>query len=471
MEKFFKLKAYGTKPGTEILAGFTTFFTMAYIIFVNPAMLASTGMNQSGVFVATCVAAAIGTLLMALLANLPYAQAPGMGLNAFFTYTVCMGMGFVWQEALAMVFICSLIAIVLTVTKVRQSLLLAIPRSLQNAIGGAIGLFIAYIGIKNANIIDFSATAAGLTAGDTAVPELVKFNNGPVLLALFGLVLVIVLLVFKVKGALLIGIIASTAIGALLQGAFGVSMAMQLTDIKFDMSAVSSVKEVAFSFFGKPGLGSLFTDPNRVFLTIIAILAFTLTDIFDTIGTFIGTGRHSGIFTDKDEAALKTGSGFKTRIERGLFADMTATLCGSLLGTSNVTTYVESSAGIGVGGRTGLSSLVTGILLLLCVPLASVAGIVPASATAPALIIVGVLMMGSFAHIKWNDFEEAVPVFFTVIFMVFSYSISNGIAAGFIFYCIVKLCRGKVKEIHPILAGTAAVFLISFILQAIQSVT
>jgi AGZA family xanthine/uracil permease-like MFS transporter len=444
---------------------------MAYIIFVNPEMLATTGMNQAGVFVATCVAAAIGTLLMALVANLPYAQAPGMGLNAFFTYTVCMGMGFAWQEALAMVFLCSLAAIVLTVTKVRRSLLLSIPRSLQNAIGGAIGLFIAYIGVKNANIIGFSGTSEISTAGSAAVPELVKFNSGPVLLSLFGLVLIIVLMLLKVKGALLIGIVGATAVGAILQLCFGADMSMQLTNIKFDLSAVSEVRDVAFSFFGSPGLGSLFSNPDKVFMSIIAILAFTLTDIFDTIGTFIGTGRQSGVFTDKDEAALKTGSGFKTRIERGLFSDMLATLCGSLLGTSNVTTYVESSAGIGVGGRTGLSSLVTGVLLLLCVPLASVAGVVPSAATAPALIIVGVLMMSSFTSIKWNDFEEAVPVFFTVIFMVFSYSISNGIAAGFLFYCIVKLCRGKIKEIHPILAVTAGVFLLSFILQAVQAMS
>lgn len=462
MEGFFKLKQYGTNTRTEIIAGFTTFFTMAYIVFVNPSILATTGMNANGVFVATCISAAIGTLLMAFYANLPYAQAAGMGLNAFFAYTVCGSLGFVWQEALAMVFICGIIGIIVTVSGIRRSLIAAIPRSLQHAIGGAIGLFIAYIGIKNAGIVEFVSTSEGYTAGAIAVPQLTTFNSPGVLLALIGIVLIAVLMILKVKGALLIGIIVTTVIG----------IPMGITDVShislFDMSAVGDIKEVAFSLFGNPGLGSLFSDPARLFVAIAAIIAFSLTDIFDTVGTFIGTGRSSGIFTDEDEERLRKGSGgFKTRIERGLVADSVASFCGSFLGTSNVTTYVESAAGIGVGGRTGLTSLTTGILMLLCIPFASVVGVVPAQATAPALIIVGILMMSSFADIKWGDFEEALPAFFTVLIMSFCYSISYGIAAGFIFYCLVKIFKGKLKEIHPILAGSAIIFIANFILQAI----
>ncbi len=463
MEKLFRLKKYGSNVRTELLAGITTFFTMAYIIFVNPNILSSTGMNWNGVFVATCLAAAVGTLIMSFLANLPYAQAPGMGLNAFFAYAVCASMGFAWQEALAMVFICGLISVTLTVTKVRKSLLLSIPRSIQNAIGGAIGLFIAYIGLKNAGILEFAGTAEGLTTGAAAVPRLVNFTDRGVQLALIGLLIMVVLMLLKIKGALFIGIIATTVIGI----PMGI---VDLSNIKwFDMSAVADVKEVAFAFFGNTGFSSMFGDPTRIFLAITAIIAFSLTDIFDTIGTFIGTGRQSGIFTDEDEKHLREGGQLSTRLERGLLADMIATVCGSLFGTSNVTTYVESATGISAGGRTGLTSLTTGILLLLCIPFASVVGIVPAQATAPVLILVGVLMMASFMHIRWDSFEEALPVFFTVVIMAFGYSISYGIAAGFIFYCIAKICTGKIKEIHPLLGGAALFFILNFVLQAVTA--
>jgi len=464
MEKFFGLKEKGTSVRTESVAGLTTFFTMAYIMFVNPSILSLTGMSWGGVFVATILATVVGTLIMGLVANVPYAVAPGMGLNAFFTFSVCFGLGFAWQEAMAMVFICGLINILITVTKLRKAIIKSIPRSLQLAIGGGIGLFIAYIGVKNAGFIDFAATSEGLTPGADAVPQLIHFNSAGPLLALIGLALIITLMVVKVKGALLIGIIATTIIGI----PMGVT---RIPEKLFDMSALSGFGEVSFAFFGSPGIGSLFSHgANLIPIVLITIFSFSLSDTFDTIGTFIGTGRKSGIFDAEDEKALSESKGFKSRMDKALFADATATSIGALLGTSNTTTYIESAAGIGVGGRTGLTSVFVAFLFLLCLPFAALFGIVPAEATAPALIVVGILMAEAFADIKWKELHEAIPAFFTVVIMTFAYNISYGIAAGFIFYCIVKLFKKEFKDVHPIIVGATLLFLLNFILLAVNKI-
>ena len=460
MEKFFKLKEHGTNVRTEIIAGITTFFTMAYIIFVNPSILSETGMSWDGVFAATIIAAVVGTLIMALVANVPYAVAPGMGLNAFFTYTVCMNLGFVWQEAMAMVFICGLINILITVTKIRKSIIKAIPKSLQLAVGGGIGLFIAYIGMKNAGFLSYGSTADGVTSGAAVVPSLVNFSDLGSVVALIGLVIIVVLMLFKVKGAILWGIIATTVV-AVMTGLVHLPPASEIF-----VNKTGAVKEVAFSFFGNPGLGSMFSDPSKILVVIITIFSFSLSDTFDTIGTFIGTGRKAGIFDEKDEAELANSSGFKSKMDKALFADSIATSVGALAGTSNTTTYVESAAGIGVGGRTGLTSVVTAVLFLLCLPFASLFGLVPSEATAPALIVVGVLMAESFSGIKWDDIEEALPSFLTILIMSFAYNISYGIAAGFIFYCITKIVKGKAKEVHPILYVSTILFIINFIVLA-----
>ena len=459
MEKFFKLKQHNTDIRTELMAGLTTFFTMAYIIFVNPSILNDAGMSWDGVFVATIIATVIGTLIMGLVANVPYAVAPGMGLNAFFTYTVCFGLGFAWQEAMAMVFICGLINIIITVTKIRKYIIKAIPKSLQLAIGGSIGLFIAYIGIKNAGFLTYGATASGVTAGADIVPALANFNDPGAIIALVGLVIIVVLMMMKVKGAMLIGIIAATLI-ALISGF--VSLPGQLLENK-----IGAVGDVAFAFFGKPGIGSMFSEPSKILPVILVIFAFSLTDTFDTVGTFIGTGRKSGIFDEKDEKALEESSGFKSKMDKALFADSVATSIGALAGTSNTTTYIESAAGIGVGGRTGLTSVFTAILFILCLPFAALFGIVPPQATAPALIVVGVLMAEAFTGIKWGDIDEAVPAFLTVLVMAFAYNISYGIAAGFIFYCIGKIVRGKAKDVHPILYVATVLFILNFVVLAI----
>lgn len=449
MENFFKLKENGTNVRTEILAGFTTFFAMAYIIMVNPDLLSQTGMPWGAVFLSTIIASIIGTLVMGLFANVPYAQAPGMGLNAFFTFTVVFALGFEWQEALAMVFLCGVINILITVTRIRKLIIKAIPESLQNAIGGGIGIFIAYLGFVNVGLLSFGA----------GVPEIVPLNTANVLLALFGIALTVVLLIRKVPGAIFIGIVITTLLGIPL----GVT---ELGETISFSEALSQLPETFGAAFGNPGLLSLFSDSSKIPMVLMTIFAFSLADTFDTIGTFIGTGRKSGIFSEEDQRALETSTGFKSKMDRALFADATATSIGAIFGTSNTTTYVESAAGIGAGGRTGLTSVVVAVLFFLSAFFAPVISAIPSAATTPALVIVGIMMLSSFSEINWNDFEDAVPAFFGGIFMALCYSISYGIAAGFIFYCIVKVFKNEAKDIHPVLWVSTALFILDFIVRA-----
>lgn len=450
MEKFFKLKENGTTVGREIIAGLTTFFAMAYIIVVNPTLLSESGMEWGAVFLATIIASIIGTLVMGLVANVPYAQAPGMGLNAFFVYTVCFGLGFTWQQALSMVFICGLINIIITVTKLRKFIIKSIPRSLQNAIGGGIGIFVAYLGLLNVGIINFGS----------GVPALSTLNQPTFWLFLIGLALTIVLLVCNVKGAILIGIVVTALLG--------IPMDVTVTSNTVSFTEACAALPTTFgAIFTSAGLPSLFTDMAKLPLVLVTIFSFSVSDTFDTIGTFIGTGRRTGIFSDEDEKTMESNSGFKSKMDRALFADATATSIGAIFGTSNTTTYVESAAGIGAGGRTGLTSVIVALCFALSAFLATFVSAIPFAATAPALVVVGVMMMSAFKEIKWDDFNEAVPAFFAGVFMALCYSISYGIAAGFIFYCIVKICKGKAKEIHPILWVVTALFILNFILLAL----
>lgn len=450
MEKLFHLKENGTKLSTEIVAGLTTFFAMSYIIVVNPGLLSKAGMEWGAVFLATIISAIVGTLVMGLVANVPYAQAPGMGMNAFFVYTVCFALKFTWQQALSMVFICGILNIVITVTKIRKYIIKAIPVGLQNAIGGGIGIFVAYIGFLNVKMIDFSA----------GIPEIPKLNQPVFWVFLIGLILIVTLLILKVKGAILIAIAATTVIGI----PFGVTTLGET--ISFT-EACSQLPSTFLAIFREGGIGSLFTDLSKLPLVLITIFSFSISDTFDTIGTFIGTGRRSGIFSAEDEAAMESGAGFKSKMDKALFADATATSVGALFGTSNTTTFVESAAGIGAGGRTGLTSVVVAICFALSAFLSTFVSAVPAAATAPALVVVGIMMMSSFKDIDWSDLEEAVPAFFAGIFMALCYSISYGIAAGFIFYVLVKLCKRQVKEINPILWVCTGLFVLNFVLLAL----
>lgn len=477
MEKFFKLKENKTTVSTEVVAGITTFFAMSYILFVNPSILSASGMPFQAVFLATIIASIIGTLIMGLFANVPYAQAPGMGLNAFFTFTVVFGLGYTWQQALAMVFICGLINIFITITKIRKMIIRAIPESMQNAIGGGIGIFVAYVGLKNANLLNFSASsdvitssavengeAVNVTMSGGIVPALTNFNNAPVLLSLIGLVLMTVLVVMNVRGAVLLGIVGTTIIGILM----GV---VDLSSVDWKANSLgSSIGELKTTFgaaFGAEGMQSLFSDSSKIPQVVMTIIAFSLSDTFDTIGTFIGTGRRTGIFSKEDEAALEDSKGFSTKMDRALFADAAATSIGAIFGTSNTTTFVESAAGIGAGGRTGLTSVVVAGLFSLSSLFSPLIAIVPAQATAPALILVGVMMMASFKDIEWTNLEEAVPAFFASIFMGLCYSISYGIAVGFIFFAIVKVVKGKANEVSPILWFVNALFILNFIILAL----
>ena len=450
LEKFFHLKKNGTKVSTEFIAGLTTFFAMAYIIAVNPQVLSQSGMPWGAVFLATIIAAVIGTLVMGLFANVPYAQAPGMGLNAFFVFTVCFTLKFTWQQALSMVFLCGLINILITVTKVRKHIIRAIPQSLQQAISGGIGVFIAYIGLINAGLINFGA----------GVPSIPSLNTPGLWVFLVGLILIVILSVLKIKGAILLSIIITALIGIPL-GVTKMGQTVSFTE------AAAQLPQTFGTIFTAEGLPSLFSDLGRLPLVLITIFAFSLSDTFDTIGTFIGTGRRSGIFSQEDEQNMAQSAGFSSKMDRALFADAIATSIGAVVGTSNTTTYVESAAGIGVGGRTGLTSVVVALCFIASAFLSAFVSAIPAAATAPALVIVGIMMLASFREIDWTELEEAVPAFFAGVFMALCYSISYGIAFGFIFYCIVKTARGKAREVHPILWVSTLLFILNFVLLAL----
>ena len=441
MERFFKLKEHGTTVKTEIIAGLTTFFAMAYIIFVNPSYLSQAGMDYTSVLVATCVSAAIGCFLTAFLANVPFAQAPGMGLNAFFTFSVCASMHYTWQQALTIVFISGILFLIIAVSPVRSKIISSIPAPLKAAISAGIGLFICFIGLLNADIVKLT--------GDTIVDGIVVatdysdlgaiLTSGPAL-ALIGVLITGVLMAWKVKGAMFIGIIATTLIG----------IPMGLTH------APSTLTENAITLaptLFKFDFGGLFS--HGVLPVVTAIVTFAMCDCFDTVGTLIGTASNAGML-DKD-GNLPHG-------DKALIADACATVVGACLGTSTVTTFVESSTGISEGGRTGLTSVVVGILFLLSVVFAPIAGIIPTQATAPALIIVGMLMIGNVAKIDWSDIEVALPCFLTIIMMPFAYSISDGIGLGFISYCVLKIFRGKFKEVPVLMYVLSALFILMYAL-------
>ena len=450
MEKFFKLKENGTTVSTEIVAGLTTFFTMAYIIAVNPSVLSQSGMEWGAVFLATIIASIIGTLVMGLFANVPYAQAPGMGLNAFFVYTVCFGLGFTWQQALSMVFICGIFNIIITVTKIRKFIIKAIPASLQNAIGGGIGVFVAYIGLLNVGFISF----------ESGVPAIATLNQPVFWLFIIGLVLTIILLVCNVKGAILIGIVVTAILG--------IPMGVTVTSDSVSIAEAGAALPTTFgAIFTAQGLPSLFNDMSKLPLVLVTIFAFSISDTFDTLGTFIGTGRRSGIFSEEDEKAMDSSSGFKSKMDKALFADAIATSIGSIFGTSNTTTFVESASGIGAGGRTGLTSVVVAICFFISAFLATFVSAIPSAATAPALVVVGIMMTSAFKEIQWEGFSEAVPAFFAGLFMALCYSISYGIAFGFISYCIVKICKKEAGSIHPILWAATILFILNFVLLAV----
>ncbi|MEW9617222.1 NCS2 family permease [Shinella sp. S4-D37] len=423
-ERLFKLSEHGTTVRTEVIAGLTTFLTMSYIIFVNPDILSTTGMDRDAVFVATCLAAALGSMVMATVANWPIGMAPGMGLNAFFAFTVVASLGFTWQQALGAVFISGIIFVILTVTGVRSWLIAGIPHSLRSAIAAGIGLFLGIIALKSSGIVvDNPATLVGL--GDLK-------QTGP-LLAILGFFIIAVLDALRVKGAILIGILAVTVL----------SWIVGVSEFRGIVSAPPSIMP---TFLQLDILGALHGGLLHV------ILVFVLVEVFDATGTLIGVAKRANLLQE----------GKQSRLGRALLADSTAIVAGSLIGTSSTTAYVESASGVQAGGRTGLTAFTVAILFLAALFVSPLAGSVPSYATAPALLYVAGLMMRELTEVEWEDLTEAAPAALTALAMPFTYSIANGLAFGFVSYVVLKLFTGKWKDIHPATALVAVLFIIRF---------
>ena len=428
LQKVFKLKEHNTDTKTEVMAGITTFMTMAYILVVNPSILGDAGMNKDAVFAATAIAAFIGSAVMGLLANYPIALAPGMGLNAFFAYTVVLQMGYSWQFALCAVLIEGLVFILLTLTNVREKIIDCIPSVLKHAVTAGIGLFIAFIGLVNAGIVE----------GGGAILQLGNMQNPSVLLAIAGLIIAGVLLAKNVKGTFLLAMIVTTAIGI-------VGGIVQLPSAI--VSSVPSLKPVFLQALSVPA--------NQIFSLdmLVVVFTFLFVDLFDTVGCLVGVASKGNMLDE---------NGKLPKAKQALLADAIATTTGALLGTSTVTSFVESASGIGEGGRTGLTAITTGVLFLLSLFFAPIFTAIPAQATAPVLILVGVMMASSLLHIDFSDFTNAIPAFLTFAMMPLAYSIADGIIFGIISFTVLKLATGKKKEVNISLILLSIMFVLKF---------
>jgi len=426
LEAYFQFRELGTNWRTEILAGATTFVTMAYIIFVNPAILHETGMPLTAVVAATCVCAAFGSLLMGILARYPIALAPGMGLNAYFTYTVVKGMGVPWETALGAVFLSGVAFVILTAAGVRQMILSAIPFELYAAVAVGIGFFIAFVGLRNAGIV---------VASSSTLVTLGNLRNPNTALAIAGLLLIASLLAWKVRGAILIGILGTTALGAL----FGLVRWQPGTYSFHDITATALHLNIrgALSF----GLVEI-------------VFVFLFVDLFDNIGTLVAVGGEAKLFDQTNQIP---------RIDRILYSDAAATIVGSLAGTSTVTSYIESAAGVVAGGRSGVTAITTGLFFLLALFVAPVVGAIPSAATAPALIVVGSLMIAHAAEIPWSNPVLSIPAFLTIIAIPLTFSIANGLAFGFTAYVILKIARGEFRDVNWLVYALAILFIARFI--------
>ncbi len=426
MEKLFKLKERGTDVRTEITAGITSFMTMAYILAINPIFLSQAGMDLGKVFSATAIASAVATLFMGLVADLPFALSAGMGLNAFFAYTVCGTMGYPWQWALSAIFVEGLIFLLMTFCNIREAIVNSIPGSIKKAIGAGIGLFIAYIGLKNAGII--VADAGNLTALKA------DWYAGTPGVAIIGLIITAILLVRKVNGAILYGILITTLVGI----PFGVT------------SYAGGSFMPTTPYFCEFAFGEIFSSGRSIFDFVVVVFTFLFVDMFDTVGTLIACAGKSGIVRE---------DGTIPRCKEALFADAVGTTMGSMLGTSTITTFVESAAGVAAGGRTGLTSVTTALLFLLSLFLGPVFGSIPSAATAPALILVGAMMIGSVTEIDFSDYAEGIPAFLTIVFMVCASSISDGIMFGILSFVLLSLAAGRKQKIEPAIWVVALLFI------------
>ncbi|MDL2290501.1 NCS2 family permease [Desulfovibrio sp. OttesenSCG-928-F20] len=468
MADYFHLEKRGSTASKEILCGMTTFLTMSYILFVNPSVLSSAGMPSTAVFVATALAAAICSIVMGLVANTPFGMAPGMGLNTFFAYVVCAGMGFHWREALAMIFLTGILHVFIMATGLRKSLVNAIPPHLKLSFGMGLGIFISYIGLKSAGFLIFT-TAPGqfemfgngaIISNSSVVPGLVRSLSAPHVIALVSLAVMMLLLALEKKtnetyAALPVGILAATFVG----------IPLQVTDIigvKFiNLSAVLEIKEVCLAFFGDPGLLSLASSPEKLLRVSFVLLILLVTNVMDSVGTIIGIGQmqNSEIFSEQDMQEFDRKKGC-SRLDKTLLSNSFGCFIAPLFGSSTVTTFMESITGIVAGGRTGLTSLTVGVMFLLCLPLANFISIIPAPAIAPALIVAGAFMIPLAGRINWNNYEEAFPAFITAICIPLTYGIVYGIAAGAIAHVLIQIFLGKWRSIHPMLYLISGIFLL-----------
>lgn len=428
LERVFKLKENHTDVRTELLAGLTTFLTMCYIIIVNPNILSITGMNFEAVFVATCISSALACFIMGVFANYPIALAPGMGLNAYFTFSVVQGMGVSWQIALAAVFMSGIIFILFSCFKIREMLVNALPMSLKMAIAAGIGLFLALIALKGSGLVVGSEATLLRMNNLYEIKDGVKLPNLPVLFSLLGFFMIVALDYYRVRGAIIISIFAITILAAL----------CGLTSID---GLVSSIPSIAPTFM-QMDFNGLFNGSM-----IAVVFVFFLVDLFDSTGTLVGVSHRAGLLDE---------NGHLPRLKRALFADSTAIVAGAVLGTSSTTPYIESASGVSAGGRTGLTAVVVGVLMLACLWFSPLAKAVPAFATAPALLYIGVQMMRSALEINWGDITEAAPAFMTIAFMPFTYSIADGIAMGFISYAAIKLLCNRYRDV-PVMVWIVAV--------------
>ena len=451
LENFFKLKKNGTSVRTELVAGLTTFMTMVYILALNPTILSASGMDKGSILTATAVASAIACFAMALLSNKPFALSAGLGLNAYFAYTVCGQMGFSWQVALTAVLVEGLIFIVLSVTNVREAIFNAIPASLKTAVGVGIGFFITFIGLQNAGIIVDSPTLVGLFNLKAALASGTIHTQGvAVMLALFGTLMIAYMFIKGIKGYMLWGILIT----------WGLGMVLQLIGFYVPNPKAGFYSVIPSAVFSMPSsMASTMFQFDFNFMVshigdfIVILFAFLFVDIFDTIGTVIGCAEKSGMLDEH---------GKLPEIKGILLADAVGTTIGACLGTSTITTFVESSSGISEGGRTGLTAVTTGVLFLLALFFSPLFLTIPSFATAPALMFVGFLMMQQVTNINWQDLTKAIPAFVTITMMGFAYSISDGIAFGFITYTILHLCTGKKNELSPLMYVLSVVFILKY---------
>ena len=441
IEKCFKLKENKTTFKTELMAGLTTFMTMAYILVVNPSILSTTGMDAGALLTATCIASALGTFFMAFFANYPFVLAPGMGLNAYFAFTICAQKGYSWHVALAAVFVEGIIFIILSAVNVREAIFNAIPANMKKAVSVGIGMYIAFIGLQNAGVVINNASTC-VSLGDV--------KTVPVALALIGTIITLVLVIRKVKGALLVGILITWILGIICQLA-----GVYVVDVEAGVYSLIPTGLISAPPSIAPIAGKLSFSGISIFDFIVVIFAFLFVDLFDTLGTLIGVSTKAG-FLDKE--------GKLPKIKGALFADALATTIGAVLGTSTVTTFVESASGVSDGGRSGLTALTAGVLFLVALLFSPILTTIPSFATTPALVVVGLMMVENVRDIDFSDYTEGFPAFMTILMMVVCYSISEGLVFGVISYVLLKLFGGKKNELNPVIVIIAILFFLKLIL-------